>query len=214
MRSSEALKESSQKRNKKKHKIPKKVIITDLIILAYKQRCTRDGRDCQREQNPKRCGGVYIPVFLLSMPSQTDSPVFHCIQTPATCWLCSSCITPTLPDHRAPGKQQHRGVNISVRLKHHLLKDFPCLLWPWPQPWDSVISVISVFSSPGAANVLHPNKAGESVCFSALIRDVYSILHPGPHTLHSTLRPLWEIALSEYGLIKHTECTTHLTPTY
>lgn len=72
MRSSEALKDSLQKRNKKKHKSPKKVIITDLIILAYKQRCTRDGRDCQREQNPKRWG-VYIAVFLLPMPWQTHS---------------------------------------------------------------------------------------------------------------------------------------------
>lgn len=33
------------------------MIITDLIILAHKQRCTRDGRDCQREQK-KKGGGV------------------------------------------------------------------------------------------------------------------------------------------------------------
>lgn len=27
----------------------KKLIITDLVILAHKQRCTRDARNCQRE---------------------------------------------------------------------------------------------------------------------------------------------------------------------
>lgn len=76
------------------------MIITDLIILAYKQSCTRDSGDCQREQNPKRCVGGYIPVFLLPMPCQTHSPFFHCTQTPATCWLCSSSHTARPQDSR------------------------------------------------------------------------------------------------------------------
>lgn len=48
-------------------------------------------------------------------------------------------------------------------------------------------SVTSVISALGAANAPHPNKARGSLCSSALIRDVYSILCPGPHTLQSTL---------------------------
>lgn len=64
MRSLEALKDSLQKRNKKSYKITKKVIITDLIILAHKRRCTRDGTDCQREHTQKKkkgagCGVLY-----------------------------------------------------------------------------------------------------------------------------------------------------------
>lgn len=58
IRSSEAPKDSLRKINKKSYKNPKKVIITDLIILAHKQRCTRDSRDCQREQKKKKAGGV------------------------------------------------------------------------------------------------------------------------------------------------------------
>lgn len=90
-----------------------------------------------------------------------------------------SAAAPTLPDPRTAGKQQHRGVNTSGRLKHHLLKDLPCLLMAWAL--RQLYFFISVLSSPGAANALHANKAGESRSFSALIRDVYSILC---HTQH------------------------------
>lgn len=123
MRSSEALKDSLQKRIKKKHKNPKKVIITDMIILAYKQRCTRDSRDCQREQNLERCVGGCIFLYSSCLCHAKHIPLFFTASKPLQ--PVGSAAAATLPDHRAGGKLWHGGVNTSVRLKHHLLKHSP-----------------------------------------------------------------------------------------
>lgn len=168
---------------------------------------------------PKKVG-VYIPVLLLPMPCQTRSPFFPLRPVGVG---CSSCISPpTLPDHRAPGEQGHWGANIWVRLKHPLLKDLPCLLWRWPRPRDSVSSVvlfllfyfcyfISVIFSLGAANTPHPDKAGGSLCFSALIRDVYSILA----LAHAHYRASLPKRLHSQNMgWSNTECTMHLTPIF
>lgn len=129
------------------------------------------------------------------MPCQTHSPFFLCIQSPATCWLCSSCIAPSLPEHRAPGKQQHGGVNISVTLKHHLLKDLPHLLWQWPRPWDraiSIISVISIISALGAANT-HIQTKHEAPSAPLLWSEVFIPSFTLAHKHYRTLwGPLWD----------------------
>lgn len=76
--------------------------------------------------NNKKKGGCGVVSCIHLAYAMLDAfPIFAaCIQTPATCWLCGSCIILTLHRYSAPGKQRHQGVNISARLMHHLLKDF------------------------------------------------------------------------------------------
>lgn len=101
-------------------------------------------------------------------------PVFAaCIQSPATCWFCGSCVTLSLHSNSAPGKQRHRGVNISVRLMHHLLKDFHRLHCWWLQPQDSTISLFRAENAP--SNQMHQNKARVTLCFSTLTREPFTV---------------------------------------
>lgn len=149
---------------------------------------------------------MYIPVFLLPMPCQTHSPLFHCFQTPATCWLC---IAPTLPEHR---RTQAWGVNTSERLKHHLLKALPSCSGHGLGPETASLLLLPVFIPPEQPTLPSRQSRRLSV-LSCSDQRCFSIPHPWPTHTTEHFRASQRLH-SQNMADKNTECTTYLTPTY
>lgn len=154
------------------------MIITDLIILA-----NRDvvGMVATAKGKEKKKGGGG-PVLPLHMPCWAHSLSLLPVSIPRILSVLrrlhhSHAMATVLREN------QHWGINISLGLMHHLLKDFHRLHCCWLQPQDSIIALFR------AENALWQNNTGVSLRFSALIGAVCSIPLPCPYTLQRTSIP-------------------------
>lgn len=160
--------------------------------------------------NKTQKGGGYIFLYSSCLcHARHVPPFFHCNLLG---FGSSRCIAPTVPDHRAPGKQQHRGANIWVKLKHHVLQDSPHLLQPWPRPWDSVISVILfLLFLPSEQQALLILTKQEAHCAFLLWSEMFIPSLPWPTNYRTSLPKRLHSQSMGWS---NTECTMHLAPIY